>query len=78
MKEQLFKAVKKFSAEVDRNIALRIILLVPMLIIGFLVITGFTIAFFVAVTCLLLREIFWWIAGYSRNTYRYEDYDDFT
>lgn len=65
MKEQLLKVVEKFSIEVDKYIALRIILLVPVLIIAFLVIAGFTIAFLIAVTYLMLREVFWWVRGYA-------------
>ena len=67
MKEQLLKAVEKFSIEVDKHIALRLILLVPVLLIAFLVIVGFSLAFFVAVAYLILKEVFWWIAGYPET-----------
>ncbi len=76
MKEQLLKALERLSIEIENHIALRLILLPLILAIISIIIVCFSLAFFIAVTYVLVKEVYNWVAGYKEKQSK-QDYRSF-
>jgi phage shock protein PspC (stress-responsive transcriptional regulator) len=79
MKEQLLTVMKKTLKGMDNHIALRFMLLFPLLAIVFIIVSVFTVAFFVVSAYLMIKEVILWFIGYpERNNCCCENCDDCT